>query len=32
EPYAGLFEPTWLSTDVDSAIAEIREFMDMFVH
>ncbi|MFE1634463.1 hypothetical protein ACFMJW_16285, partial [Acinetobacter baumannii] len=24
--------PTWLSTDVDSAIAEIREFMDMFVH
>ncbi|MCT6835813.1 MAG: hypothetical protein M3039_17785, partial [Acinetobacter baumannii] len=25
-------EPTWLSTDVDSAIAEIREFMDMFVH
>ncbi len=30
--YAGLFEPTWLSTDVDSAISEIREFMDMFVH
>ncbi|MFX8676526.1 hypothetical protein ABTM32_20775, partial [Acinetobacter baumannii] len=21
-----------LSTDVDSAISEIREFMDMFVH
>lgn len=32
EHYAGLFEPTWLSTDVDSAISEIREFMDMFVH
>ncbi|MFT4020145.1 MAG: hypothetical protein QM666_01355 [Acinetobacter sp.] len=32
EHYAGVFEPTWLSTDVDSAIAEIREFMDMFVH
>ncbi|MDT9121071.1 hypothetical protein RSW84_26890, partial [Escherichia coli] len=31
EHYAGLFERTWLSTDVDSAIAEIREFMDMFV-
>ncbi|WP_297425955.1 hypothetical protein [uncultured Acinetobacter sp.] len=30
--YAGLFEPTWLSTDVDTAIQEIREFMDMFVH
>ncbi|RJE69247.1 hypothetical protein AMS70_19005, partial [Acinetobacter sp. JS678] len=32
EHYAGLFEPTWLSSDVDSAISEIREFMDMFVH
>ena len=32
EYYAGLFEPTWLSTDVDNAIQEIREFMDMFVH
>ncbi|MDB9695762.1 hypothetical protein OPU39_17280, partial [Acinetobacter nosocomialis] len=32
EYYVGLFEPTWLSTDVDSAISEIREFMDMFVH
>ena len=32
EHYSGLFEPTWLSTDVDSAIQEIREFMDMFVH
>ena len=26
------FEPTWLNTDVDTAIQEIREFMDMFVH
>ena len=32
EHYAGLFEPTWLTTDVDTAIQEIREFMDMFVH
>jgi len=30
--YAGLFEPTWLSSDVDSALQEIRQFMDMFVH
>jgi len=30
--YTGLFEPTWLNTDVDTAIQEIREFMDMFVH
>lgn len=30
--YSGLFEPTWLSCDVESAIAEIRAFMDMFVH
>ena len=30
--YAGLFEPTWLTTDMDSAIQEIREYMDMFVH
>lgn len=32
EHYAGLFEPTWLSSDVESAILEIREFVDMFVH
>lgn len=32
EHYAGLFEPTWLTTDVETAIQEIREFMDMFVH
>lgn len=32
EYYAGLFEPTWLNTDLDSAIYEIRDFMDMFVH
>ncbi len=32
EHYVGIFEPTWLCSDVDIAIAEIREFMDMFVH
>src|SRR5690606_705895 len=32
EHYAGFFEPTWLTTDVDTAIQEIREFIDMFVH
>ena len=32
EHYIGIFEPTWLNTDVDTAIQEIREFMDMFVH
>ncbi|WP_046205776.1 hypothetical protein [Acinetobacter radioresistens] len=32
EHYSGIFEPTWLSSDVDSAIQEIREFVDMFVH
>ena len=30
--YTGLFEPTWLTTDLDATIAELREFMDMFVH
>ncbi|TXJ06754.1 MAG: hypothetical protein E6Q25_08655 [Acinetobacter sp.] len=30
--YVGIFEPTWLCTDTDTAIKEIREFMDMFVH
>ncbi|WP_445115144.1 hypothetical protein [Acinetobacter sp. WZC-1] len=30
--YAGLFEPTWLTTDIETAISELREFMDMFVH
>ncbi|MHA3104974.1 hypothetical protein [Acinetobacter sp. ANC 3791] len=32
EYYAGFFEPTWLSSDVETAISEIRTFMDMFVH
>lgn len=32
EFYAGFFEPTWLSSDLDIAIHELREFMDMFVH
>jgi hypothetical protein len=32
QAYAGIFDATWLNTDVDSAIKEIREFMDMFVH
>lgn len=30
--YVGFFEPTWLCTDLESAICEIREYMDMFVH
>lgn len=30
--YAGFFEPTWLTADVDTALYEIREFMDMLVH
>ncbi|MEB3768011.1 hypothetical protein [Acinetobacter sp. MD2] len=30
--YIGIFEPTWLTTDLSSAISEIRDFMDMFVH
>ena len=29
---ASLFEPTWLTTDIETAISEIREYMDMFVH
>ena len=32
EYYAGFFEPTWLTSDVETAIQEIRDFMDMFVH
>ena len=32
EHYAGLFEPTWLTGDVETAIQEIREYIDMFVH
>lgn len=32
EYYSGLFEPTWLTHDVDTALQEIREAMDMFVH
>lgn len=32
EHYMGIFEPTWLTTDVETAIHELREFMDMFVH
>lgn len=30
--YAGIFDPTWLCCDVDTAIKEIRDFMDMFLH
>lgn len=30
--YAGIFEPTWLTTDIETSIQEIRQFMDMFVH
>lgn len=30
--YVGFFEPTWLCHDIETAIAEIREYMDMFVH
>lgn len=30
--YAGVFEPTWLTTDVEIAIQEIRQSVDMFVH
>ncbi len=32
EHYAGFFEPTWLSTDLESAITELRASLDMFVH
>ena len=32
EHYAGIFEPTWLTTDQTTAIQELRESMDMFVH
>lgn len=32
EHYIGFFEPTCLTTDLDNAIFELREFMDMFVH
>ena len=32
EHYAGFFEPTWLSSDIDTAILELRQSMDMFVH
>jgi hypothetical protein len=32
EHYAGMFEPTWLTSDLNTAIKEIREFVDMFVH
>jgi hypothetical protein len=32
EHYSGLFEPTWLTSDVETAIQEIREYIDMFVH
>ncbi|AXY60846.1 MULTISPECIES: hypothetical protein [Acinetobacter] len=30
--YCGFFEPTWLNTDLETAIHELRESMDMFVH
>lgn len=32
EHYAGFFEPTWLTSDAETAIQELRESMDMFVH
>lgn len=32
DAYAGIFDATWLSTDTTTAIKEIRQFMDMFVH
>ena len=32
EHYSGIFEPTWLSIDQATAIQELREMMDMFVH
>lgn len=32
ELYAGFIEPTWLASDVDTAIAEIRSAMDAFAH
>lgn len=32
EYYAGFIEPTWLSTDLNMAIREIRTFMDNYVH
>ena len=32
EHYTGLFEPTYLATSVETAIQELRESMDMFVH
>ncbi|GAB3047487.1 hypothetical protein GCM10027155_11560 [Acinetobacter apis] len=32
EFYTGFFEPTWLTSDMDTALSEIRKFMDMFVH
>ncbi|ESK40685.1 hypothetical protein P256_01140 [Acinetobacter nectaris CIP 110549] len=32
EFYSGFFEPTWLTSSIDTALSEIRTFMDMFVH
>ncbi|MQW91402.1 hypothetical protein GFH30_10020 [Acinetobacter wanghuae] len=32
EFYSGFFEPTWLSSDVETALQEIRESLDMLVH
>lgn len=32
EAYSSIFDPTWLCSEIDHAIREIREFMDMFVH
>ncbi|AOA57388.1 hypothetical protein [Acinetobacter larvae] len=30
--YMGIFEPTWLCSNIDIAITELRDFMDMLVH
>lgn len=32
EFYSGFFEPTWLTSDVETALQEIRESLDMLVH
>lgn len=32
EFYAGFIEPTWLSSDINTALEEIRTYLDMFVH
>lgn len=32
EFYTGCFEPTWLTSDIESAITEIRSYVDMPAH